>query len=189
MNPKRSKTIPGRQSDRSGFGEQIRFAGLVLVFVFWSGTVTGGQLGAEFNAFNGYTLETPISGYPSLRLIRRNSTEFVQDVTLYELPGEQLKLAGVLFNQVQYRFADGLLESVQLTYEGRENRDRLLSWIEGHYGNLPANERRIVAQVVWHGEKMVIMLNYNWTYNQGVLWFVSPDLHKEINRTTASIPD
>ena len=167
----------------------MRPAALALLFVFWTGTVTGGQLGAEFNAFNGYTLETPTSGYPSLQLVRRYSTEFVRDVTLYELPGEQLKLDGVPFNQVQYRFADGLLESVQMTYQGRENRDRLLSWIEGHYGKLPANERRIIAQVTWQGEKMVIMLNYNRTNNQGVLWFVSPDLHKEINRTTGSIPD
>jgi len=76
-----------------------------------------------------------------------------------------------------------------LTYEGRENRDRLLSWVEAHYGKLPGNERRIIAQVVWHGEKMMIMLNYNRTQNEGALWFISPSLHQEINRTSGSIPD
>ena len=151
--------------------------------------IVGAQLGGELESFNGYTLESPTAAYPSLRLVGRYRTDFVQDVTVYELPGEQLTLEGVLCSQVRYRFADGLLESVQLTYKGRENRDRLLGWVEANYGKLPSQERRIIAQVMWHGEKMMIMLNYNRTQNEGALWFISPSLHGEINRTTGSITD
>src|SRR5207245_11153028 len=124
-----------------------------------------------------------------LQLVRRYRTDFVQDVTVYEVPGEQLTLDGVLCSQVRYRFADGLLESVQLTYKGRENRDRLLGWVELNYGKLPSQERRIIAQVMWHGEKMMIMLNYNRSYDQGTLWLISPRLHKEINRLTGATSD
>jgi hypothetical protein len=167
----------------------MRRAGLALLFFFCAGVATAGQLGGDFNAFGGYTLETPISSYPSLRLIRRYSTEFVGDVTVYERPGEQLTLDGVPFKKVQYRFADGLLESVQLTYEERENREKLLAWIEKNYGKLPSEERRIIPQVLWLGEKMNIMLNYNLNYNQGMVWFVSPSLYQEIDRTTGAMPD
>jgi hypothetical protein len=167
----------------------MRRAGLGLLFSFCAGVATAGQLGSDLNAFNGYTLETPIARYPSLRLIQRYSTEFVQDVTVYELPGELLALDGVPFKKVQYRFAEGLLESIQLTYEERENRDKLLNWIEKNYGKLPSEERRIIPQVLWLGEKMNIMLNYNLNYKQGILWFISPSLYQEIDRTTGAMPD
>ena len=161
----------------------------MLLIFFWPCLLASAQLSSEFNAFNGYTLESPASSYPSLRLVRQYSTDFVQEVTIYELPGEHLTVEGVVCNQVHYRFADGLLESIQLTYEGRENRDRLLDWIEAHYGKLPPRESRIIAQVMWHGEKMMIMLNYNRSYDQGTLWFISPTLHKEINRITGATSD
>ena len=162
---------------------------LVLVAVALSGDPHAGELDGGRNGFNGYQLETPVTNYGPLTQVGRFSTEFVRDVTVYEDPGEVLILDAVPLKKVRYRFADGLLESVQLTYEGRENRDRLLSWVEAHYGKLPGNERRIIAQVVWHGEKMMIMLNYNRTQNEGALWFISPSLHQEINRTSGSIPD
>src|SRR6266487_669102 len=162
---------------------------LGLLIFFWPGFVIAGQLNGDVNAFNGYTLETATSNYPSFKLIQQYSTEFVPEVTVYELPGEQVTLNGVQFTRVRYRFADGLLESIQLTYEGSEDRETLLHWIEQNYGKLSSGkERRMIAQVYWRGEKMLIMLNYNRTYNQGTLWFVSPRLHQEINRTTGSIP-
>lgn len=167
----------------------MRHGVLTLLLLLCPGLATAGQLNDDVNAFNGYTLETPTSHYPSFRVIQRYSTEFVPDVTVYELPGEELTLAGVPFTKIHYRFADGLLESIQLTYEGRENRDKLLRWIEQNYGKLPPQERRIFAQVLWRGEKLLIMLNYNRAHNEGMLWFVSPSLHQEINRTTGSIPD
>jgi hypothetical protein len=166
----------------------MRRAGLGLLILLLPGII-GAQLGGELESFNGYTLESPTAAYPSLRLVGRYRTDFVQDVTVYELPGEQLTLEGVLCSQVRYRFADGLLESVQLTYKGRENRDRLLGWVEANYGKLPSQERRIIAQVMWHGEKMMIMLNYNRSYDQGTLWFISPRLHKEMNRLTGATSD
>ena len=162
---------------------------LVLVAVALSGDSQAGELDGGRNGFNGYQLETPVTTYGPLTQVGKFSTEFVGEVTVYEDPDEVLILDAVPLKKVRYRFADGLLESVQLTYEGRENRDRLLSWVEAHYGKLPGNERRIIAQVIWHGEKMMIMLNYNRTQNEGALWFISPSLHGEINRTTGSITD
>ena len=153
-----------------------------------------GQLQAEevevaVNSFNGYILESPASEFESLNAVEHYSTEFVQDVTVYEKRGELLTLDAVPLKTVRYRFANGLLESIQLTYAGRDNREKLLGWIEAHYGRLPSRERKILSQVMWHGEQMLIMLNYNRSYDQGTLWFVSPSLHREINRTTGSIPD
>jgi hypothetical protein len=166
--------------------------GTVLLFgavCLCTGIAKGGQVSDTVDSFNGYTLETPVSSYASLNLIKQYSTDFVQDVTVYEKPGEVLTLEVVPIKTVRYRFADGLLESVQLTYAGRENRDRLLGWVEAHYGKLPSQERRVIAQVMWHGEKMMIMLNYNRSYDQGTLWFISPRLHKEMNRLTGATSD
>lgn len=162
---------------------------LVVFVALWSGEAQAEQLDNSIPSFNGYTLESPVSGLGPVNVVEHYSTEFVEDVTVYEKPGEPLILDGVPLKTVRYRCANGLLESIQLTYEGRENREKLLSWIEAHYGKLPSKERRIVSQVMWHGEKMLIMLNYNRSYDQGTLWFVSPSLHGEINRTTGSIPD
>jgi hypothetical protein len=154
-----------------------------------TGIAEGGQVSDTVDSFNGYTLETPVSSYASLNLLQHYSTDFVQNVSIYEKPGEVLTLEVVPIKTVRYRFADGLLESVQLTYAGRENRDRLLGWVEAHYGKLPSQERRVIAQVMWHGEKMIIMLNYNRSYDQGTLWFISPRLHKEMNRLTGATSD
>ena len=166
--------------------------GTVLLFgaaCLCTGIATGGQVSDTVDSFNGYTLEAPVSSYESLNLLKQYSTDFVQNVTVYEIPGEVLTLEVVPIKTVRYRFADGLLESVQLTYAGRENRDRLLGWVEAHYGKLPSQERRVIAQVMWHGEKMMIMLNYNRSYDQGTLWFISPRLHKEMNRLTGATSD
>ena len=163
---------------------------LVLPLVaLYAGQLQAEEVEVAVNSFNGYILESPASEFESLNAVEHYSTEFVQDVTVYEKLGELLTLDTVPLKTVRYRCTNGLLESIQLTYEGRENREKLLSWIEAHYGKLSSKERRIVSQVMWHGEKMLIMLNYNRSYDQGTLWFVSPSLHREINRTTGSIPD
>ena len=162
---------------------------LPLVVTLWAAELHAEQLEDGVNSFNGYILESPASEFESLNAVEHYSTEFVQDVTVYEKRGELLILDAVPLKTVRYRFANGLLESIQLTYEGRDNREELLGWIEAHYGRLPSRERKILSQVMWHGEKMLIMLNYNRSYDQGTLWFVSPSLHREINRTTGSIPD
>jgi hypothetical protein len=160
-----------------------------LVVTLWAAELHAEQLEGGVNSFNGYILESPASEYESLNVIQNYSTEFVQNVTVYEKQGELLTLDAVPLKTVRYRFANGLLESIQLTYKGRDNREKLLGWIEAHYGKLPSRERKILSQVMWHGEKMLIMLNYNRSYDEGTLWFVSPSLHTEINRTTGSIPD
>ena len=93
------------------------------------GVLAGGLAGAaplkdDQNAFNGYVMEAPLSQYPTLRVLRTWSAEFVNEVGEYEQPGEALTLNGVSVLKVRYRFADRRLESVQLVYEGRESRDR-----------------------------------------------------------------
>ena len=142
-----------------------------------------GQIGDQHNSFNGYTLETPLATYPSFKLIDRWSGDFVQDVSLWENPGENLTLNGVSFLKVRYRFADGRLECIQLVYEGLDNRNRLLQWVEEHYGQLPAPERRTIPQVLWHGDKLTITLNFNTHTQRGTLWFASPALHDLVNKS------
>jgi hypothetical protein len=161
----------------------------VALIVLTSATLEAKQPDSDHYAFNGYSLETPVSNYAGLTQVEHYSTEFVRDVTTYEKAGEVLTLDVVPISRMRYRFADGLLESIQLTYEGRENRDKLLHWVETQYGKLAARERRIIAQAIWHGERMIIILSYNRAYDHGTLWFISPGLHKEINRTTGARMD
>ena len=47
------------------------------------------------NAFNGYVMEAPLSQYPTLRVLKTWSAEFVNEVGEYEQPGEALTLNGV----------------------------------------------------------------------------------------------
>jgi hypothetical protein len=104
-------------------------------------------------------------------------------VGLYEKPGETLVLNGVAIQQVRYRFADGRLECIKLSYEGFENRHKLLQWIEEHYGKLPPPERRMIPQVLWHGDRLTITLSFNKNTQRGTLWFASPDLHNMVNKS------
>jgi hypothetical protein len=149
----------------------------------WLELAEAGQLRDDLNAFNGYTLETPLASYPSFKLIETWSGDFVQEVSLYENPGEALTLNGVSFLKVRYRFADGRLECIQLVYEGLDNRNRLLQWLEEHYGRLPVPERRTIPQVLWHGDQLTITLNFNKHTQRGTLWFASPALHDLVNKS------
>ena len=143
----------------------------------------------ELHEFNGYTLETPLSVYPSLKLIRSWSTDFMQEVGMYENPGEVVTVNGVSLTKGRYRFVNRQLESMHLTYEGRENRDKLMRWLEEHYGKLTSYERKMVNQIEWHGGRMAITLSYNFTTNQGALRFVSPDLSQLVDESIGSMPD
>ena len=142
-----------------------------------------GQISNEFIAFNGYTLTTPLSNYPSFKLIETWSGDFVQEVSLYENPGEVFTLNGVSFLKVHYRFADGRLEAIHLVYEGLDNRAKLIEWIEEHYGKLPSAERRTIPQVLWCGDQMTITLSFSKHTKRGTLWFTSPSLHDMVNKS------
>ena len=141
------------------------------------------RISGELNEFRGYKMEAPLSAYPHLKQVKTWNTDFVKEVGLYEDPREVPTIDGVVFNAAQYRFADSKLESINLSFEGRENRDRLLKWIEQHYGRLlPAERKRMINQVEWHGDRLSITLSYNSETSLGTLWFISPTLHHLVNK-------
>lgn len=155
----------------------------------WMVTAEAGRIPDDPNAFNGYILEASLSSYPSLKLIEVWNADFVREVGLYEKPGETLSLNGVSFTKIRYRFADQQLESIQLTYAGRDNRDKLLRWVEEQYGKLPQAERRVLPQVMWYGNRMAISLSYNPGSKQGFLFFFSPALNHMVNKNINDMPD
>ncbi|HEY3197157.1 MAG TPA: hypothetical protein VGJ57_04000 [Nitrospirales bacterium] len=140
------------------------------------------RINGDLNEFNGYTMEAPLSLYPDLKQVKTWSTDFVKEVGLYENPQEPPIINGTRFTAAQYRFADSRLESINLEFEGRENRDRLLKWIEQHYGKLLPIERKMINQVEWHGDRLTIALSYNPETTLGRLWFISPTLHHLVNK-------
>ncbi len=155
----------------------------MLAVSCWVTPAWAGQIGDQLNSFNGYALETPLASYPSFKLIETWSGDFVREVSLYENPGENLTLNGVSFLKVRYRFADGRLECIQLVYEGLDNREKLLQWLEERYGKLPLPERRTIPQVLWNGDQLTITLSYNKHAKRGTLWFASPALHDMVNKS------
>jgi len=170
---------------------QARLARALVLSVFAFCVLEAGaaQVQGEQNAFNGHVMQAPLSQYPSLKALKIWNAEFVKEVGEYENPGEVLTVNGVTFLTVRYRFADQRLESIQLVYEGRANRDKLLQWLEGQYGKVIPQERKMVNQVEWQGHAMTITLSYNFTYKRGTLWFVSPELNHLLHDSIASMPD
>jgi|GEM_PF-969429 len=141
------------------------------------------------DSFNSYVMTAPLSQYPSLKLVKTWSAEMVKEVGFYENPGEAVMVNGVSLTGIRYRFADQRLESIYATYEGRENRDRLMRWLEEQYGKLAPVERRIVNQVEWRGDRMVITLDFDIYTKRGSLWFISPELNHLLNDSSASLPN
>ncbi len=141
------------------------------------------------NLFNGYTLGASLSQYPELRVIKTWETDFVKEVGLYEHPAEEISLNGVTFQKVRYRFADRLLESIELMYQGRDSRDKLLQWVEERYGRLSPVERKMISQVEWHGDQMAITLSYDYSSKVGTLFVISPELHHRVHESIGSLPD
>jgi hypothetical protein len=155
----------------------------------WLSPIEAATLGDEQDAFNGYVIAAPVTEYPSLKRLSTRSAEFVKEVGEYENPGEALTLNGVAFLKVRYRFADQQLESIQLVYEGRDNRDKLVQWLEAQYGTLTSYERKMVNQVQWRGNKMAIALSYNPHHKQGTLWIISPQLNHLLDHSIGSVSD
>lgn len=147
------------------------------------------QIRDDQNAFHGYVMQAPLSQYPSLKLVKTWSAEMVKEVGYYENPGEVVTVNGVSLTGIRYRFADQRLESMYVTYEGRENRDRLMRWLEEQYGKLTLVERRIVNQVEWRGTHMVITLDFDIYTKRGSLWFLSPELNHLLSDSLTSLPD
>jgi hypothetical protein len=170
-------------------GPMIKITCLLLLTIVLADAATAASIANNMNTFKEYVMEAPVSQYPYLKLIRVASTDLVQELGLYENPEEDVSLNGVSFRKVRYRFADRRLESIQLVYEGRENREKLLQWLEEHYGTLTRPERKMVNQVEWHGDLLAITLSYNSMIKEGHLWFISPPLHRLVNEGNGALPD
>jgi hypothetical protein len=164
----------------------VRVIHILLLSVVWVGLSTGlshaTRISGELNEFSGYVMEAPLTQYPNLKLIKTWSTDFVKEVGLYENPLETPTINGVSFLSARYRFANAKLESIQLSYQGRENREKLLKWLEERYGKLLPAERKMVNQVEWHGDRLTIALSLDPNTKGGTLWFISPTLHHLVNK-------
>jgi hypothetical protein len=132
--------------------------------------------------FNGYTWGSPLSKYPAMKLIKDlGGTDFVAKTGVFKIPGESLTISGVAFTEIWYRFLDEQLESVQLHFEGVENRDKLMHWLEEQYGRIPVNERRKASSIQWFGEATTATLKYEPSTKKGDLIFMSQVLNHRFN--------
>jgi hypothetical protein len=83
----------------------------------------------------------------SLKFVKNlGTTQSGQQVDLYDRSTVGIVLNGVFFSRIRYRFLDDQLESVQLSYEGKANRDKLLQLMEERYGRLTPGERKLVGR-------------------------------------------
>ena len=144
--------------------------GLLLVGLM-SAPADAARITNEPAGFNGYTWGTSLDQVSGLTRVKDPKlAEPLPGVEVYEKPGEALTLNGVTLTRVLYRFYKNRLGGVQLAYEGKENREKLIQWIEEQYGKLPSVERK-QSQIEWHGESTVITLGYDVTTKLGRLWF------------------
>ena len=136
----------------------------------------------DSGGFNGYTWGAPLDKFTGFKLIQDlGSTDFVKNIGVYENPGETLTLNGVPFNTIRYRFVENQLESISLRYTGRDNRDKLVRWLEERYGKLTSHERKMVNAILWYGDKTTINLKYDAMTQQGMLYFLSQALSHRFN--------
>jgi hypothetical protein len=161
----------------------VRLA-LMLLLGLWMEPALAAVITNEPAGFNGYTWGARIPEYPSLKLMLDPAIAHpLPGVDVYEKPGETLTLNGVTLGKIQYRFYKDQLGGILLSYEGRENREKLRQWIEERYGKVPLSERR-QKSIEWHGKNTVINLGYDVTTNQGRLWFIYLLLTPFDNSTT-----
>ena len=134
------------------------------------------------NGFNGHAWGAPLAKFAGFKLVKDlGSTDFVKDVGVYENPGETLTLNEVPMATIRYRFVENQLESISFRYTGRENRNKLVRWLEERYGKLTAPERRMVNALSWFGDQTVINLKYDVVTKNGVLYVFSKALSHRFN--------
>ncbi len=134
--------------------------------------LSAGRITNEPKGFNGYTWGTSKSEYPALKPLPDDATANpLPHVQVYENPGETVTLNGVTLSPVHYRFYKERLGNIQMWYQDRKNREKLLQWIEQNYGALPVAERK-QKQVEWHSDNVVITLEYDVLTGRGRLWFI-----------------
>ena len=164
--------------------ESVRVLAVALILVMGASITPAraAKIPDDPGGFNGYTWGNPLAKFPGFKLIKElGSTDFVKDVGLYENPGETLTLNEVSLTTIRYRFVENQLESIELRYTGRENRDRLARWLEEQYGKLTSHERKMVNAILWYGDKTVINLKYDAATKQGTLYFLSQALSNRFN--------
>ncbi len=123
---------------------------------------------------------------PSLRFVQgQGTTASLKQVDLYERSTVGIVLNGVTFSRIRYRFLDNKLESVQLSYEGSANREKLLQLMEERYGRLTPGERKHIPRAEWDGFETVVDLSYNPDTGRGSLWFISTDLNRDFTGSGA----
>jgi len=106
----------------------ILIVGLFLVFL--GAPVGAARITNEPTGFNGYTWGASVAQLPGLtHVVDPKIGNPLPYVDVYEKPGEVLTLNGVTFSSVLYRFYKHQLGGIQLTYVGRENREKLIQWI------------------------------------------------------------
>jgi len=134
------------------------------------------------DGFNGHRWGTPLAEYPGFKLLQDlGSTDFAAKAGVYESPGEVLTVNEVPIKAVRYRFINEQMESIHLRYEGRDNRERLMAWLEERFGKLSISERKMVNSVQWFGDKTTVTLTYNPRTQEGGLWFTSQVLNHLFN--------
>jgi hypothetical protein len=106
-------------------------------------------------------------------------TESGQQIAIYDRSPVGISLNGATVTRIRYRFVANKLESVQLSYEGRANRGRLLELMEDRYGRLTPGERKAVSRAEWDGFETTIVLSFNPDTGLGSLWFLSTMLNRE----------
>ena len=165
--------------------EVVRFGAVlacVLVLGLAMDVAEAVKMKDDPNGFNGHTWGATLATYSSMKLLKDlGNTDFVEKAGLYEIPGEIVTLTGVTFTKIQYRFIDEQLESIELKYEGPENREKLVRWLEDQYGKIPIHERRKASTVQWFGDKTTVSLSFDAVTKGGTLFSVSQVLNHRFN--------
>ncbi len=133
-----------------------------------------GVIHDEPSGFRGNLWGASPAECPSLNFVKSlGMTDSKTQVDLYDQSTVGISLNGVSFSRIRYRFLDNKLESVQLSFEGRANREKLRQVLEMRYGELTAGERKQLAGVEWEGDETVVNLSFNLSTEHGSLWFIS----------------
>ena len=157
--------------------------GILLAFLLAIGfPAEAARIKEDPDGFNGHRWGAALAEYPAFKLLQDlGSTDFAANAGVYESPGEALTLNDVPIKAVRYRFINEQMESIHLRYEGRDNRERLMAWLEHRYGKLSISERKMVNSVQWFGDKTTVTLTYNPRTHEGGLWFTSQVLNHLFN--------
>ncbi len=156
-------------------------AACFLSFGFASPPAWGVLMQDEPSGFRGNSWGASPGDCPSLRFVRDlGTTQDGKLITLYDRSTVGLIINGVSFTRIRYRFVENQLESVQLSFGGRANRDKLLQVIEERYGRSVQGERKNLSRVEWDGNETIVDLDYRVDSEVGSLWFISTSLNQQM---------